>query len=107
MKKNNLQNMTKGWFIGNFFPSIINTTDFEVAVKYYNEGDYETKHYHKISSEITVIVEGKVKMFDKVFKKGDIISIEPLESTDFLALKKTITVVVKVPSSNNDKYISN
>ena len=105
MKRGSLENMTNGWFVGNFVPSIINTKDFEVAVKYYKKGDYESKHHHKVSSEITVIVEGEVKMFNKVFKKGDIIHIEPFEKTDFLALKKTTTVVVKIPSSKDDKYI--
>ena len=45
MKKSSLENMTNGWFVGNFVPSIINTKDFEVAVKYYKKGDYESKHY--------------------------------------------------------------
>ena len=46
MKKYRLEDMIGGWFIGNFTPSIIQTKDFEVAVKYYKENDYEQEHYH-------------------------------------------------------------
>ena len=105
MKKENLKNMIKGWFIGNFDPSIIKTSDFEIAVKYYKKGEFEEQHHHRVSSEITVIVEGEVKMFNQNFIKGDIIYIKPLESTSFLAIKDTTTVVVKTPSSINDKYM--
>lgn len=105
MKVSSLTDMTKGWFVGDFDPSLIKTRDVEVAVKIYKIGDYEEKHYHKIATEITVIVEGTVKMNGIVYDKNDIIVIEPNEGTDFLALKDTICTVVKYPGANNDKYI--
>lgn len=101
-----LSEMRKGWFIGNFEPSLQKTNDFEVAVKSYHAGDRENSHFHKIATEFTVIVSGKVKMNDKVFESGDIIVIEPMEETDFYAITDTITTVVKVPGANNDKYLS-
>lgn len=99
-----LNKMTKGWFVGDFEPNVVHSKDFEVAVKEYKKGDKESKHYHKISTEITVIAKGKVVMFDKVFETGAIIEIKPNEATGFEALEDTITVVVKVPSSKSDKY---
>lgn len=42
-----LTDMTKGWFIGAFEPTLFNTTDVEVGVKKYKAGDYEEAHYHK------------------------------------------------------------
>lgn len=95
----------KGWFIGDFDPSIFKTNNCEVAVKRYNKGDREDFHHHKISTEITMIVEGKVKMNGIEYIKGDIILIEPKEGTDFEALEDSISVVVKIPCSKNDKYI--
>lgn len=106
MKVTKLENMIKGWFVGNFEPSIIKTNDVEIAVKSYNKGDYEKKHYHKLAMEITVITQGTVKMNGIEYKKGDIIVMEPNESTDFECLEdNTINVVVKYPGVNNDKYI--
>jgi len=106
MKISKLENMLKGWFVGDFSPTIVSTQAVEVAIKKYRKDDYEKSHFHKIATEITVIVEGKVKMNDKIFVSGDIITIEPYETTDFLALEKTITTVVKIPGAKDDKYIS-
>jgi quercetin dioxygenase-like cupin family protein len=100
-----LENMHKGWFIGNFQPTIFPTNDFEVAVKEYKTGDYEEKHFHKLATEITVIVTGKVRMNEIEYIKGDIVVIHPLISTDFLVLEDSITTVVKFPSVKNDKYL--
>jgi hypothetical protein len=38
------------------------------------------------------------------YVKGDIVIVEPLESTDFEALENTIATVVKYPGASNDKY---
>jgi quercetin dioxygenase-like cupin family protein len=104
MKISNLKDMKKGWFVGNFFPTLIKTNDVEVAVKVYEKGEIESKHYHKISTEITVVVSGKIKMNNVIYHKGDIVVIEPNEATDFTALEDTVCTVVKHPGANNDKY---
>jgi quercetin dioxygenase-like cupin family protein len=97
--------MVKGWFVGNFTPTLIQTNDVEVAVKEYKAGDLDNRHFHKISTEITVIVSGRVRMNGVEYVKGDIVVIEPNQSTDFEALEDTITTVVKYPGANNDKYL--
>ena len=105
MKTSKLDDMFNGWFVGNFKPTLIQTNDVEVAVKEYKKGDYEEKHYHKIATEITVIVSGKVKMNGIIYTKGDMIVIEPNEVTDFEALEDTVNTVVKYPGASNDKYL--
>lgn len=106
MRVAKLDDMFKGWFIGNFEPSLCKTNDVEVAVKKYNKGDYEEKHYHKIATEYTIIISGRVRMNNREYQVGDIIIIEPNESTDFECLEDdTINVVVKLPGANNDKYL--
>ncbi len=105
MKVDKLNNMVNGWFVGNFEPTLLKTKDVEVAVKSYKKGDCEDKHYHKIATEITVIISGKVKMNNVVYSKGDIIVIEPNEFTDFEALEDTVCSVVKYPGANDDKYL--
>lgn len=105
MKNYKLNEMIRGWFVGNFEPSVFKTNDVEVGVKEYKKGDIEEKHYHKIATEITVIISGKVRMNDVIYSKGDIVMIYPEEATDFEALEDTINVVVKLPGVNNDKYL--
>ncbi len=99
-----LENMTKGWFVGNFLPTVLKTNDIEVAVKNYKAGEQENKHYHKIATEVTVITKGRVQMNGKEYSEGSIIVIEPLIATDFQALTDVVTTVVKYPGANNDKY---
>ena len=105
MKIYNLDEMKKGWFVGDFEPTIIKTENVEVAVKQYKKDDYEDAHFHKIATELTVVVKGRIRMFDRVFNEGDIILVEPGESTDFLAIEDTICTVVKYPGAKNDKYL--
>jgi hypothetical protein len=105
LEKNNLKKFIKGWFIGDFSPSLLQTKDFEISIKRYNKNDYEKAHYHKISTEYTIIIEGEVKMNGNVYSKDDIIIISPEESSDFLCLEDTVTCVIKTPSLKNDKFI--
>jgi len=60
MRIENLENMIKGWFVGNFTPTAYRTNDVEVAIKKYQAGEKEEWHYHKIATEITVILSGCV-----------------------------------------------
>ncbi|MCL2469636.1 MAG: hypothetical protein FWF24_05340 [Alphaproteobacteria bacterium] len=107
MKTDKLQNMKGGWFIGNFDPSLFKTNDCEIAVKSYKKGDYEAPHYHKIATEYTVIIMGRAKMNGVEYHAGDIVIMEPNESTDFECLEDgTTNVVVKIPGANNDKYLT-
>lgn len=105
MKLAKLDEMMKGWFVGDFNPSLIRTSDVEVAVKRYKKGDYEERHYHKLATEITVVVSGSVKMNGRIYREGDIIIVEPYEATDFEALEDAVNTVVKYPGARDDKYI--
>ena len=104
MEKHNLNDMVKGWFIGNFEPTLHKTDDFEVAIKSYLEGATEKRHKHKVATEFTVIVDGVVEMNGVEYSSNDIIIISPGESTDFKCLTPVTTVVVKTPCVKNDKY---
>lgn len=97
--------MVKGWFVGDFEPTVLATRAAEVAVKTYRAGEREERHYHKIAQEITLIQSGRVQMNGVELSAGDIVLINPLESTDFVVLEDTVTVVVKVPGAVNDKYL--
>lgn len=106
MKKEHLDNMTKGWFIGSFAPTAFSTQDVEVGVKEYVRGDKEKKHYHKIAYEITLVLQGKIKIAGQKLGPGDIIIIEPEEVSSFEALTDARLVVVKLPGALNDKYLA-
>lgn len=106
MKHFRLDDMVKGWFVGAFNPTALQTNSCEVAVKKYQAGDYEVKHFHKISTEVTLVLSGHIRMLDQEWSAGDIVVIEPGEVTDFKALTDVTNVVVKIPGALDDKYIA-
>ena len=105
MNTAHLSEMVKGWFVGGFKPTAFSTEACEVGVKAYKAGDSEVAHYHKVATEITLVLSGTVTMLDKTWSEGDIIVLEPGDITAFEALTDATTVVVKVPGALNDKYV--
>lgn len=99
-----LGDFTKGWFVGQFEPTLLATEHVEVAVKHYKAGDSEATHHHKVATELTAIVAGRVRMSGEEIEAGEIVRILPGQSTDFTALSDATTVVVKLPCVARDKY---
>ena len=105
MQSFDLADMVKGWFVGGFSPTAFTTEACEVAVKHYAAGDHESAHYHKVATEITVIVSGHVRMCGREWGPGAIVVLSPGDVTDFEALTDATNVVVKLPGALNDKFV--
>ena len=100
-----LKKMFKGWFIGDFEPSAYKTKEFEVGTTLHPKGsDWET-HYHKKATEITWLIEGKMKIQNKILKSGDIFVIYPWEIANPEFLEDCKVLVIKTPSDTGDKYV--
>ncbi len=104
MIKKDLKDFVRGWLIGNFDPSLVKTSEFEIGIKRYNKGDIEPAHYHKLSIEYTIVVEGVIKMNNNIYKKDDIVEVVQWETIQFECLEDAITVVIKTPHVREDKY---
>ena len=100
-----LSDMVKGWFVGNFTPTLLATNDVEVGVKKYLPGEEDVIHHHKIATELTVVLNGEVEMSGTRYTDGQIIVIHPGVPIDFKAITDATTVVVKIPGAGFDKYI--
>lgn len=105
MIRDHISNYKRGWIIGNFEPSLLDTKDFEVAIQTYAEGHLERAHLHKVALEITYIISGSAKFNDEVFSANEIVKISPGEVVKFEAITQVTTLVVKTPSLPDDKYI--
>jgi UDP-N-acetylmuramoylalanine-D-glutamate ligase len=105
MRHLRLDDMTRGWFVGDFTPAALRTEHAEVAVQHYREGDYEQRHVHRVATEITVILGGRARMCGQDWESGDIVVLDPGDPTDFTALTDVTAVVVKSPSVPADKYL--
>lgn len=105
MRRARLDEMLGGWFVGDFTPTVLSTRDVEVAVKTYAAGDRDPKHHHRVATEVTVVIAGRARMGETDLDAGDIIVLEPGESSDFEALTDVTLVAVKHPGAADDKYL--
>lgn len=93
-----------GWFIGDFTPSILRTTAFEVGCKMHKKGEVWPAHYHT-GDEYNFLMSGRIKICEQILEAGDLFHIEPNEIADPEFLEDCYVVVVKVPSKPGDKFI--
>lgn len=100
-----LDDMVRGWFVGDFEPTAYPTRDVEIAVKHYRAGDSEARHVHKVATELTAVVSGEVRMDGRDLGPGDIVTLAPNEPSDFLALTDATVIAVKLPAVPGDKYL--
>ena len=104
MKTFKIDDMFRGWFIGNFEPCVLRTKEFEVGVLTHKKGEYWAEHYHKISTEINILLCGRMTINGLDIHVGDIFVIEPNESSAPVFLEDCKVLCVKTPSVIGDKY---
>lgn len=105
MKIYDLKNFTRGWFVGNFEPTILKTKEFEIGIASHKKDENWPKHYHKVATEFNVILNGKIKLNDTVLDKNKIFVVEKEEVTKIQFLEDSVILVIKTPSVPGDKYI--
>jgi hypothetical protein len=105
MKKYKFDIMKRGWFIGDFSPSVLKTKKFEVGYLSHKKNEKWETHYHKKSIEYNLLVKGKMKINGKTINKGEIFVFKKGEICSPVFLKNCEIVVVKVPSLPTDKFV--
>ena len=100
-----MKTMLGGWFIGNFEPSAYKTDQFEVCYKHHYKGEKWDSHYHKESTEINYLVNGKMIIQNKELNTGDIFILKPYEIADPVFIEDCTVLIVKTPSVPKDKYM--
>ncbi|WP_222710849.1 hypothetical protein [Quadrisphaera setariae] len=104
LQHHRLEDMKGGWFIGDFAPAAMRCAGAEVAVKHVRAGTHEPLHEHRLATEATVVVAGRIRIGGEEWRTGDIIVVLPHTKTDFTAITDAVLVVVKTPSVIGDKY---
>lgn len=105
MRLASLNTMKMGWCVGLFVPNLLERDNIEVAIKKYRQGDKDQKHHHKLATEYTIVVSGKIRMNGIEFFEDDIIIVEPGESVEFEAVTDAKTCCIKSVSVKGDKYL--
>lgn len=104
MRVGKLKKTKKGWFIGDYPNAAFRAKAFEAALKIEKAGEHVARHLHRIATEITLVVQGRVRFNHRIFRRGDIIVLKPGEAADYTVLEDAITVIIKVPCVKKDKY---
>ena len=95
----------RGWFIGDFPEAVVRTQEFEVCWQGNPAGARDIPHFHKIITEVQLVIKGRMIINGEEFAKGDIYVSEPGEHYIAEYLEDTEVVAIKFPSIPSDKYL--
>lgn len=97
--------MTRGWFIGNFEPSILKTDKFEIGVLHHKAGEKWPFHIHDESVEYNALISGSMNLNGTIYNSGDFFLFDKGHPAVPIFLTDCIVVCVKVPSAPSDKRV--
>jgi len=100
----NIDDFVRGWFIGDFTPSIYKTNEYELGVLSHSENEKWGFHFHKEADEINFLLEGRMKLNDKIIEKNSLFVIPKNQIACPIFLKDCQIICIKVPSVPTDKY---
>jgi quercetin dioxygenase-like cupin family protein len=98
------KDFVRGWVVGAFENPILQTDNFEVCIKRFKAGEEENSHYHKLTTEITIVISGTIEMCGKRFKANSVIVLEPNEVSSFKCIEDATTCAIRNGSYTKDKY---
>ena len=100
-----LKDFHRGWFIGDFTPSLIHECGlFEVGVLQHKKGEVWPKHYHKLANEYNVLLDGHMTICGKEIFKNDIFILNTGEIADPVFHEDCRVLCIKTPSIPSDKH---
>ena len=104
VKNGNLSDMTRGWLIGDFEPSIYRTKDFEIGYLFHPKGQVWAPHVHMEADELNVLIRGQMKINNELIKEKEIFIVKKGMLTSSVFLEDCEILCIKVPSNVKDKY---
>jgi len=104
IKQNKLENMTRGWLIGDFTPSILKTDAFEIGYLKHPKDQVWPAHVHKEANEYNILIKGKLIINNETIMQGEIFVIPKNMLTSAKFLEDCEIICIKVPSLPIDKY---
>lgn len=95
----------RGWFIGNFTPSILKTSLFEAGLLEHKKGEKWPYHYHKVADEYNILIEGAMLLNERRIESGQSFTISHCEIACPIFLEDCLVLCIKIPSCPQDKYV--
>ena len=102
MERGRLEQMTKGWWIGDFLPSFHRTSLVEVGYKIHPAGEIYPPHYQQTAHEWNLLIHGTLIANDQTLQAGDLFHFLPQEVCRVRFVTDCEVVVVKMPSLPQD-----
>lgn len=103
MEITHLNEFTKGWFIGNFTPSLVQTPFIEVGIVKHKQAEYWPVHKHIASDEVNVLLEGSMTLNKIPLYKNHIFKINKDENSSVEFLTDCSILVIRIPNFKGDK----
>ena len=98
-----LNDTVRGWFVGDFSPSVFKTKDFEVGLMRHAAGHSIPFHVHKSVTEYNLVVSGSIRVNGVLFSSGQFFTLFPGCIACPEVEEDVVVVCVKVPSIPTDK----
>jgi len=105
MKLEHLSDFHRGWVIGDFQPSVLQTQAFEVGVLHHHKGELWDHHTHHHLTEYNILVSGDMTIQNTRLQPGAVFTLLPDEVADPVFHEDCVIVCVKVPSVKGDKHL--
>ena len=104
VKQSRIESMTRGWLIGDFTPSILKTSQFEVGYLSHKKGEIWPAHVHNDANEYNVLIRGRMQVNNEIIEQGTIFIIQKGMLTKAVFFEDCEVLCIKCPSKPSDKY---
>jgi dTDP-glucose pyrophosphorylase len=94
----------RGWFMGDFTPSICKTKEFEIGYLHHKKNERWDYHYHKESTEYNILIKGEMLINNIIMKENDLFVIQKNQIACPQFLQDCRVLCIKIPHVKNDKY---
>ena len=101
----NVNNYLRGWLIGNFSPTLKQTSEFEIALLTHKKDEKWDFHYHKKSKEINILISGKMLINNITIYPGEVFIFKQNIIACPFFLEDCKILCIKLPSVPGDKII--
>jgi len=103
VKVSRLEAMHRGWLIGDFTPSVLRTSAFEIAYLHHKKDENWPAHVHNLADEYNVLIRGSMQINNEKISQGDIFIVKKGMMTKAVFFEDCEVLCVKVPSIPSDK----
>ena len=101
----NINDMFRGWFIGNFEPAVLKNSGFEIGYLLHKQGEKWDTHYHNNIDEVNLLIKGKMILNDIEIRPNEIFVIKHKTIACPIFLEDCYIICIKIPFMVGDKTI--